>query len=893
MSSRLGIALSCLLLVWLCTLYYSTDDRLQNATNDYNFAQENFRSLGLTHTGILNELLSLNSGRKKHYDDIRRLQKQQRDLKEKLVRYIEKVPKEHAGNISQQFHKYQATYEATLPLIDLYLRNNTFVHSSLLYSKRFFDALHQTSFARSDIAERLDHLTMTFLESIVQNSHDSDLVLIKELEDIGERVALDHPEAVPAFKTFSRHIKAVMQGYQGGYDNLNKILVSEHADFLKNTRQFYEVRQQKIITRLQFFADLLLFSLLFLVIVIFFGIARLIFNSQKLVKEKAILEASVAQSQESLYRTSEQLEQESEQRRLAEDELQSAAIFYQNCSQGVVICDKNKKTLSINSAYINITGIQLDEVVGQVPRLFDKAEVPAHIYEELIYSLDTKGEWRGEIETRNADGTSPKDVSVVCLKKQGEAYRYIIIITDIRERKKQQETIYFQANYDPLTKLPNRNLFNERAERMLARSQRNNSLFATLFIDLDNFKKINDNLGHPIGDELLIEVASRLTQSTRKTDTVSRFGGDEFIILLENLDRGGKLMRNIEDFIHCISDPVETSAGTFHISGSIGIALYPDDGDDIQTLIRCADISMYKAKQKGKNTYCFFEEKMDAEIHEALELENLLRDSIANDKGLSLVYQPIIDTVTNNTYGVESLLRWTPENREAVTPDIFIPIAEDSGLIISLGKWVLRTACQQLAEWNRNIDPELKMGINISTLQFSDPDFDASLGQILVETGALPQNINLEITESLLLEDDSNKIFDQLEALRKTGISISLDDFGTGYSSLSYLKRFPVDILKIDRCFVRDLTIDVNDRSLVIAIINMAKSLNIKTVAEGVETMEQAQQLSEYQCEYLQGYLISRPVKPEEIPVFLSAVPSDIEQNPESLQLSTAVPDLD
>ncbi|MEH6358930.1 MAG: bifunctional diguanylate cyclase/phosphodiesterase, partial [Pseudomonadales bacterium] len=354
----------------------------------------------------------------------------------------------------------------------------------------------------------------------------------------------------------------------------------------------------------------------------------------------------------------------------------------------------------------------------------------------------------------------------------------------------------------------------------------------------------------------------------RETDTVSRFGGDEFIILIDNTNHRHELKMIIDKLIRCLSTPVETSKETLHISGSIGISVYPDDGTDISTLIRCADMSMYKAKAQGKDTYCFFENKMNIEIHEYLAMENQLRSAVANQE-LELEYQPIINPLTNKVYATEALVRWNRDSEGRVPPDKFIPIAEESGLIVPIGEWILRAACTQLADWNQHLSAELKMSINISTLQFKDNDFDKMLLNVIKETGVNPLNLNLEITENLFLEDRESHIFTTLQDLRTQGISISLDDFGTGYSSLSYLKHFPINVLKIDRSFITDIIDDQNDQSLVKAIINMAEGLNIKVVAEGVETEQQCELLIDYQCDYIQGYYFSKPKSAEELQHFL------------------------
>ncbi len=432
--------------------------------------------------------------------------------------------------------------------------------------------------------------------------------------------------------------------------------------------------------------------------------------------------------------------------------------------------------------------------------------------------------------------------------------------------KSQQETeiakeqAIHQLNYDPLTQLASRTLFSDRINQSLIRAKREKSKVALLFIDLDRFKYINDTLGHSIGDLLLKNCAKRINYCLRAGDTAARFGGDEFAVILPEISGINHVEQISQRILQELSLPMELSGQQSHITGSIGISIYPDDGVDDETLTRKADIAMYKAKVQGKNTFQFFTEQMETESNRRRHMESALHLAVKNED-FSLVYQPIIESKTGKIIAAEALIRWQNDQGEQIPPSIFIPLAEEQGLIIQIGEWVLKKACQQAYEWQL-LGWDIVMSVNLSYKQFQRNDIFNSIYTTLADTGLSPQKLSIEITESLLMVDDQ-KIKQQLELIKGIGVCLSIDDFGTGYSSLSYLNKFPINTIKIDQTFIQDLATNTENNDLVKGILSIAESLNLNVVAEGVENQLQADCLLANNCQYFQGFLYSKPLEAE------------------------------
>ncbi|MFP5506901.1 MAG: EAL domain-containing protein [Gammaproteobacteria bacterium] len=450
---------------------------------------------------------------------------------------------------------------------------------------------------------------------------------------------------------------------------------------------------------------------------------------------------------------------------------------------------------------------------------------------------------------------------------EGGGHRLYGACQDITQRRQAEERIEFLAHYDALTGLPNRALLRDRFEQALAFAERAQSHVALLFLDLDNFKIVNDTLGHAAGDRLLQVAVARLMRSMRDTDTVSRQGGDEFILLLNEIPDPKTVERIAGAILAQIAEPIDIDGHALNTTCSIGISVYPDDGRDFDTLLQRADVAMYNAKESGRNTYRFFNPAMNARANEHLLLQNRLHHALEK-REFSLFYQPQLDIETGTVTGVEALLRWDSQDLGQVPPSRFIPVAEDSGLIIAIGEWVLREACRQMAEWRAAGLPELTLSVNLSALQFRRTGLVDTVAAALESSGLPPQLLELELTESILLQDVDNTLH-TVRQLKALGVRLSIDDFGTGYSSLSYLKRFAVDKLKIDQSFVSDIGRDPDDDAIVRAIVQLARSLRLGIIAEGVETPEQLAFLRQEGCREIQGYLLSRPLPAGDLAGFL------------------------
>ena len=546
--------------------------------------------------------------------------------------------------------------------------------------------------------------------------------------------------------------------------------------------------------------------------------------------------------------------------RRAEEELRLAATVFDNSVEAIMITDATRNILSVNRAFTALTGYEAGEAIGQTPALLSAGYGSDEQLAEMWQLTEQHGYWQGEAWQRRRSGVEfPGWLSISAVRDLGgELTNYVAVFSDITERKANEARIAFLAHHDPLTSLPNRTLFQDRLEQALGRAERSEQMVALMFLDLDRFKTINDSLGHIIGDRLLQSVAERLSHCVRDTDTICRQGGDEFLIVLSDLADEDVPARIADKILRRLSEPFEIDGHELGTSFSIGIAVYPGDGRDSDVLMKNADTAMYHAKESGRNTYRFFTEQMNANALERLQLENHLRQAL--DRGeLHLNYQPQIDLATGAIVGAEALIRWQSEALGFVPPGRFIPIAEESGLIVPIGRWVLRQACVQAKAWHDAGFRNVGVAVNISPLQFRRDDIVARVREVLTETGLPAESLELEITESLIMQH-AESVLETMHRLKALGVRLSIDDFGTGYSSLSYLKRFAVDRLKIDQSFVRDIAEDPDDAAIVRAIIQMGKSLKLDVVAEGAESRAQVDFLIREGCRAAQGYFFCPPV---------------------------------
>lgn len=537
----------------------------------------------------------------------------------------------------------------------------------------------------------------------------------------------------------------------------------------------------------------------------------------------------------------------------------------------ILSCDgATRQIVYVNPAYEKMTGYSAAEVEGMsVGELFRTSSDPAA--ETIRQALQNLRAESAVLKLQRKDG-SPfwSDVSLAPVKDQtGSVTHFIVIQNDVTENRKYQEQLEYQANFDGLTGLPNRNLFDDRLHQAIARGERNGTEVAVIFLDLDRFKLVNDGLGHVAGDELLRTMAQRLVSCVRDDDTVARMGGDEFALVVSDWASKNTLIDFLERMRQVIAEPVLIEGNPLYVTFSAGLSLYPDDGHDSVTLLRNADTAMYRAKEKGRNNFQFYAREMNATFAERLSMESRLRDAVQNQEFV-LHYQPQLDLKTNRVFGVEALIRWQTPDGTMVSPGDFIPLAEETGLIVQIGEWALREACAQTKRWRDEGLEKVTMSVNLSARQFGGDTLFNLIQAVLAETGLEGNALELELTESLLMRDvkQAVAIIEELSAL---GVGIAIDDFGTGYSSLSHLKRFKVDRLKIDQSFVRDITNDPDDAAITLAVISLAHSLGLRAIAEGVETEAQLAFLCEYGCDEIQGYLLSRPLAADHAGEFLRA----------------------
>ncbi|MFZ6843642.1 sensor domain-containing protein [Undibacterium sp. RuTC16W] len=542
------------------------------------------------------------------------------------------------------------------------------------------------------------------------------------------------------------------------------------------------------------------------------------------------------------------------QRLADEARLQLAAKVFESSTDAIFITDAEQKIITTNPSFEQLTSYTEQEMIGKSPSDFFSEESNAVLVKQLLEDLETKGFWEGELWNRRKNGHAYLCmISLVRVQDEtGNTMHYIGFFKDRTETHTAKQKIEELAFSDVLTGLPNRLLLAERIKQSISAASRNSSSFALLFLDLDHFKQINDSLGHPFGDRVLIDVTERLKKCIRQVDTASRLGGDEFVLLLHQADAHGAEIcarRVLEE----LNAPFTLDGMSFSVSCSIGVALYPADGNNMDDLIKNADSAMYHVKERGRSDFRFYQRQMNVGLLSRMKLDHAMRQALEHD-GFRLHYQPLVNIDSGEVFGAEALIRWHDKDLGEVSPAQFIPIAEETGVIVAIGNWVMHTAIRQAALWN--LDRKLRISVNVSALQFQQSDFVDNVAKALADAGLTPDCLELELTESILIRDVEEAII-KLESLSVLGIKLAIDDFGTGYSSLSYLKRFPISKLKIDRSFVMHLPDDESDVAIVTAIISLAHALKLRVIAEGVETEEQRTQLKTLGCDELQGYLYS------------------------------------
>lgn len=573
--------------------------------------------------------------------------------------------------------------------------------------------------------------------------------------------------------------------------------------------------------------------------------------------ELAQVTDAINQMRERLYDDLERQERDAE-------EIRKFSKAIEQSPSSVLICDRQWRIEFANQKFTQLTGYDAESIIGKHPGVLSE-EAHAHrenrqLWQSIRLQVQRVGVWQGEINSVRRNGERFWEQLIVTPIKnaKSEATGYLILGEDISIRKRYEQQLLRQANYDILTGLPNRMLALDRLKLALAQARRESSLVGVMFLDLDNFKHINDTLGHDAGDNLLIEAARRISSCLRGTSTVARLGGDEFLVILPGLTGPDATSQVAERILKTFAPPYLLNGQEVFVTTSIGIAIFPNDSDNSGTLLQHADAAMYQAKHKGKSAYAHFAPEMTEVSHERLQMESLMRRALEQNE-FELYYQPIVHTDSGELCSAEALLRWNSPGLGMVMPDRFIPLAEETGLITPIGEWVLHEACMAAMRWKESTGTSIGISVNVSPRQFRDAGFIYTVMNALETSGLEPQQLELEITERLIL-DNTIETADILRQLDQSGIRLSVDDFGTGYSALSYLKSYPFDTLKIDKSFVQDVMKEQDDAALVKAIINMAHSLGLTVIAEGVEEEAQTHFLQMEGCDYSQGYFYSRPL---------------------------------
>jgi len=575
------------------------------------------------------------------------------------------------------------------------------------------------------------------------------------------------------------------------------------------------------------------------------------------------LEASLEQRDTEYRRAMARVGIESSKRRRAESEARRLASAIQHGADAMMVTSLDGVIEYVNPAFERVTGWSREEITGRSPSVLNSGTHPASLFAEMWATLKRGDVFRCTLINKRRDGsTFHEEKTITPLRDgRGQITHYIASGKDVSDRVKAQEKLEYLAHHDVLTGLPNRALLADRIEQALARARRENGAMAVMFLDLDGFKAINDTAGHQVGDLLLAEIANRLRAAVREHDTVARLGGDEFAIILEGTKSMSSVGGIARKLLYSLASPVHVEGADLYVTTSIGISRFPRDGEDVHTLLRKADSAMYRAKEAGKNTFRFYSQLEGDEDAQRLELEQQLRRAIER-REFALFFQPQMSIDTGTVVGCEALIRWNHPTQGLVMPSVFVPVLEESGLIVEVGDWVLREACRQARGWRLAGLPTLRIAVNVSARQFSKRDLVGDVARILDETGTEPRLLHIEITEGTIAAkfERSVEIMKKLNAL---GVKIAVDDFGVGYSSLNYLKRLPIHSLKIDRSFIHDVTTDQNDAAIARTIIALAHNLGLDVIAEGVETLEQMFFLSRQGCNEVQGYLVGQPMPPE------------------------------
>ena len=764
-----------------------------------------------------------------------------------LLKQLRTPPEFISGNdakkIIHQIDELHRLIQLKSSHIEIFMRESAVLRNSTRYfptALKHFDNPSTSPRLRAD----LNHLSNNVMVYLV--SHDEELlpIISRYIESIQREKANLSPQSARKLDNALDHAKVMIKSKQAVDSKMYDIaLISTDTGIeIEKAIQTYSDSYVNAANRSRIYRVLLFASALLLALYL------------------TLLFARLGRTTQALRNSNRSLEQRIDELHHFQANFKLYATLFNSASEGMVITDANARVLVANPAFTTITGYSVEEIHTRSPSMLSSGRHAKSFYNDMWKTLGRHGKWQGEIWNRRKNGELyPEWLSISAVfDGNGNITHYIGVFSDITERKKNEAHIQHLSLHDPLTNLPNRLLMQERLNEALTQSRRIDCHTAVLFVNLDRFRNINDTLGNELGDALLQQVAHRSHSLLRDTDTVSRLGSDEFVFILPDIDQPQDAASIARKLLTNISRPYLLGGHDITITASIGIALSETDGSTAAELLRNADAAMSRVKEDGRNNFRFYSADMNVSTLGDLLLENQLRNAIQRNE-LELFYQPKVDSHTNTLQGAEALLRWRHPEQGMISPGRFIRLAEEAGLIVTIGMWVLRTVCQQIRTWRESGLPVVPVAINLSAQQFLQSDLPALINSNLEAAGIEPDLIELELTESMLMRNADHTI-GTLSRLRQMGISLSIDDFGTGYSSLSYLKQFEVNLLKIDRSFVADIQNADTGGTIAIAIIGLAHALGLKVVAEGVETEEQHRFLLDHGCDIFQGFLFSRPV---------------------------------
>ncbi|MCL2875886.1 MAG: EAL domain-containing protein [Betaproteobacteria bacterium] len=804
----------------------------------YSRAIRNFRQ---TNNRIDADVLGIRFEIYKNYDTL----SQNINYLESLLRQLHAPPSFLSGNdikeLTLHVNELDRLMQAKNDYIAVFMRENSTLRNSTHYFStmvRHIIDLPHPSVLRTDLTV-LSNNVMTYL---VSDDEELLSVISRHKESIRHKNARLPPPSVQELDNVLAHVNIMIKGKQAVDLKLHEIALIPVDNELEKIIQIYSIGQENAANISDVYRVLLFISALLLALYL------------------TLLFIRLGRASQALQDSNNSLQQRIDELHHTQAHLRLYATLFNSAAEGMVITDSNTRVLVANPAFTSITGYSVEEIRTRSPSLLSSGRHAKSFYRDMWKTLGQHGKWQGEIWNRRKNGEMyPEWLSISAVyDDKGDVSHYIGVFSDITERKKNEAHIQHLSLYDPLTNLPNRLLMQERLNEALSQSQRIDSHTAVLFVNLDRFRNINDTLGNELGDALLQQVAHRSQALLRDTDTVSRLGSDEFVFILPDINQPQDAASIARKLLTNIGRPYVLGGHDITITPSIGIAISMTDGSTAAELLRNADAAMSRAKEDGRNNFRFYSTDMNTTSLGDLLLENQLRNAIKHNE-LELFYQPKIDANTGIMQGAEALLRWRHPEHGMILPGRFIRLAEESGLIVTIGTWVLRTACQQIRTWQQAGLPVVPVAVNLSAQQLQQNDLPMLVSDCLKTAGIEPGLLELELTESMLMRNADCTV-DILSRLRQMGVSISIDDFGTGYSSLSYLKQFEVNLLKIDKSFVADIQDADTGGTIAIAIIRLAHALGLKVIAEGVETDEQYRFLLNHGCDIFQGYLFSHPV---------------------------------